>query len=191
MEPQGGESTEKKDQAWYAKVHAGSLMPPGPFILEAWRPWLLYLPFALVALARTLVLLLLLWLALHCLAVFLGRGPKVQATPLQETSEKCPVALACSSVGSAVSLLCLWRVPLLWCVPPVSLLCLPRVRGCLEKKGGRRRSNTEPGELRRELPKSSKILPKSLQNGSPEARKSLQNGSRRAPGGQPRAEAHF
>ena len=76
-------------------------MPPGPFILEAWRPWLLYLPFLLC----------------------LFRVP--------------PVALACSSAGSAVSLLCLWRVPLLWCVPPVSLLCLPRVRGCLETAANR------------------------------------------------------
>ena len=157
-------------------------MPPGPFILEAWRPWLLYLPFALVALAPNLVLLLLLWLALHCLAVFLGRGPKVQATPLQGTSEKCPVALACSSVGSAVSLL----VSGVFLFSGVFLLYLSCVfLACVGvwKKGGRRRSNTEPGELRRELPKSSKILPESLQNGS----RRLENRSKMAPGGLPGA----
>ena len=89
--------------------------------VKACEAWLLYLAFALVGLACTLVLLLLVWLALHCLAVFLGRGPKVQATPLQETSNKIfllclfrvpLVALACSSVGSAVFLLCRWRVRL-------------------------------------------------------------------------------
>ena len=47
-----------------------------------------------------------------------------------------PVSLSCSSRSSGM-LLCLWRVPLLWCVPPVSLLCLPRVRGCLETAANR------------------------------------------------------
>ena len=52
--------------------------------VKACEAWLLYLAFALVGLACTLVLLLLVWLDMHGLAVFLGRGPKVQATPVQQ-----------------------------------------------------------------------------------------------------------
>ncbi len=199
MEPPGGESTENKVQAWYATVHAGSLMPPVPFILEAWRPWLLYLPFALVALARTLVLLLLLWLALHCLAVFLGRGPKVQATPLQETSENAPpVSLSCSSRSSGVFLRWFCRLP------PVSLACSSSLvcSSCVSpvsssrawvsgKKVAEGGPTQSPESSDESFPRALKSFQNRSQNGSPEARKSLQNGSRRVPGGQPRAEAHF
>ena len=83
-----------------------------------------------------------------------------------------PVSLACSS-----SLVCSS------CISPVSS-SRAWVSGKKVAEGGPTQS---PESSEESFPR---IL-KSFQNGSPEARKSLQTGSRRAPGGQPRAEAHF